>query len=107
MHTHTLINKLASDEAGFIISSELILVATIGVIGVIVGLAEVTWNVNQELEDVGSAIGSVNQSFSYKGYCGPKGRSVGSQFQDSQDQGDSECDITCESGPQAERKGNH
>jgi hypothetical protein len=36
-----LFHKLASDEAGFIVSAELILVATIAVLALIVGLSEV------------------------------------------------------------------
>ena len=48
---HALLNNLKNDEAGFVISAELVLVSTIAVLGLIVGLSELAWNVNEELED--------------------------------------------------------
>ena len=62
-----MLNNLWNDEAGFIISAELVLVATIVVIGLIVGLTVVRNQVVQELVDVGQAIGSISQSFGYAG----------------------------------------
>ena len=44
---------LLQDEAGFVVSSELVLVATICVLGLIVGLSEMAIGVNEELEDLG------------------------------------------------------
>ncbi len=58
-----IFNALATDENGFIVSAEIVLVGTILVLGVIVGLTELSYGVNQELEDLGSAIGSINQSY--------------------------------------------
>ncbi len=98
----TLINKLYNDEAGFIVSAELVLVSTICVLGMIVGLSEVAFNVNQELEDVGSAIGSVNQSFHYNGTQGRKGSIAGSMYNDEWDQGDDDCDVSCDVAPTPE-----
>lgn len=63
----SLIRRLIDDEAGFIISSELILVGTITVLSMIVGLVEVSFAVNQELKDVASAFDSINQSYDYQG----------------------------------------
>jgi Flp pilus assembly pilin Flp len=57
--------RLWSDEAGFIISTELVLVATILVIGMIVGLTELRNQVVEELVDVSQAIGSLSQTYSY------------------------------------------
>lgn len=71
-----LLNNLYNDEAGFIVSAELVLVGTITVLGMIVGLSEVAININQELEDVGSAFGSINQTFRYNGTQGYKGGSL-------------------------------
>ena len=92
--TQLLNAKLLNDESGFLISAELILIATIAVLGLVVGLSEVAFNVNNELEDVASAFGSVNQSFHVKGNnsCG-KGSRAGSRFSDDQDQCDSQWDI--------------
>jgi len=62
-----LLHRLWADEAGFIISAELVLVATILVIGLIVGLTVVRNQVVQELVDVGQAIGSLSQTYAYAG----------------------------------------
>ena len=84
-----------NDDSGFIVSVELILVATIGVLSLIVGLTEVTFGINEELEDVGSAIGSINQSFCFNGVCGHKGHMAGSRFHDDNDACDGEHDLFC------------
>lgn len=60
--------SLWRDESGFIISAELVLIATILVIGLIVGMSEVQHAVVAELNDVADAIGSANQSYSYSGF---------------------------------------
>ncbi|MGO8752005.1 MAG: hypothetical protein ACLQNE_39185 [Thermoguttaceae bacterium] len=70
-----LVRKLWADEAGFIVSAELCLVATILVLGMIVGLCTLRNQVVQELIAVGEAIGSVNTSFVI---CGVKGNDHGS-----------------------------
>jgi hypothetical protein len=88
-----LINTLVHDEAGFIVSSELVLVATVGVLAMVVGLSEVALNVNNELEDIGSAFGSVNQTFVQKGVLGHQGYSGGTEFRDDADHCDNTCDI--------------
>jgi uncharacterized membrane protein YkgB len=59
--------RLWDDEAGFIISAELVLVATIVVIGLIVGLVMVRNQVVQELADVAQAIGSLSQTYCFPG----------------------------------------
>lgn len=82
----TMLQKLWRDEAGFIISSELILVATILVIGMIVGLASVRDSVVAELADVAEAIGAINQTYSFHGLQGHGNIvTVGSAFQDAPD----------------------
>ena len=92
----TLINKLINDEAGFIVSAELVLISTITVLGLVVGLSEVSININNELEDVGSAFGAVNQSYHYAGACGHKGSVTGTCFTDEKDFCDGQNDITCD-----------
>lgn len=87
---------LWKDDAGFIISAELILVSTIVVLGMVVGLSEVSNAVNQELEDVASAFGSVNQSYRYSGvFSSGKGALGGSSFNDHADACDGQWDIVC------------
>lgn len=88
--------KLWNDDAGFVVSAELVLVATIVVLGMVVGLSEVSHGINQELEDVGSAFGAVNQSFCYRGLSGHLGDTGGSTFGDVADFCDSANDVVCD-----------
>lgn len=60
--------NLWNNEAGFVISAELVLVLTIAVIGIITGLAHVQLAVVQELNDVAQAIGSLDQSYTFVGF---------------------------------------
>ncbi len=59
--------KLFNDEAGFVVSAELVLVLTIAVLGMVVGLASVRDSLTEELNDVSAAFGAVNQSFTIRG----------------------------------------
>ena len=81
------LHQLWKDEAGFIVSTELVLIATILVIGMVVGLATVRNSVVQELGDVAKAIGNINQSYEYTGVEGRDGSSAtaGSEFEDQLD----------------------
>ena len=90
---NALFTNLMNDEAGFIISAELVIVATVAVLGMIVGLSEVSMNVNNELEDVGSAFGSLNQSYTLKGSCGHQATVGGSHYHDKADFCDQSGDI--------------
>lgn len=102
------------DEAGFIVSAELVLIATLLVIGLVVGLSEIQHAVVQELNDVAEAFGSLNQSFSFSGFTAFKSNGSlksffpGSSFHDHRDDCDgNECSISC-SPPVSERpKGGH
>ena len=90
-----------NDEAGFIVSAELILIATLLVLGLIVGLSEVEHAVVAELNDVADGIGALNQSYADTGFAGTgsgggKSKSfyAGSRFDDATD----DCDLntTCD-----------
>jgi hypothetical protein len=98
-----ILSQLKNDEAGFIVSAELILVSTIVVLAMVVGLGEVSHCVNDELEDVGSAFGSVNQSFHFRLCHGAKGCMKGTCFQDQEDECDSQWDVDCNGGTQSEQ----
>ena len=63
-----MLMNLLNDEAGVIISAEIVLVLTIAVLAMIVGLSEVAVAVNTELNDVSNAIGALNQSYSFTGF---------------------------------------
>jgi hypothetical protein len=95
----SLAPRFWNDQHGFIVSAELVLVATIGVLSMVVGLSEVALNVNNELEDVGSAFASINQSYSASGLCGHSGHTGGSKFKDAADF----CDRANDIGPSGAR----
>lgn len=90
----TLFTQLLNDENGFLMSAELILIGTILILGLVVGLTEVSFAVNNELEDVASAFSSMNQSYKASGSRSKgKGRRSGSGFNDYSDNCDSQWDI--------------
>lgn len=92
--TRQLITRLWHDDAGFVVSAELVLVATIAVLAMVVGLSEVALSVSNELEDVGAAFGSLNQSYQIKGIQGHNGyNTVGSTYLDFEDFCDNACTI--------------
>ena len=98
-----MVRQLLNDDSGFIISAELVLVATLLVIGLIVGLSEVQHAVVTELNDVADAIGELNQSYCFSGFhkrdfCGRvHAVSYGSDFGDQRDDCDNnQCDIACD-----------
>jgi Flp pilus assembly pilin Flp len=75
--------RLLSDETGLVVSSELALVGTVGVLGMVVGLESVATAVTQELTDLSNAYRSLNQSYSYRSvFRGNHGRISGSSFTD-------------------------
>jgi len=82
------------DEAGFVVSAELVLVCTITTLSLCVGLSEVSFGINGELEDVGAAFGSLNQTFHTSGFTNNKGSiKAGTCFFDQVDQCDNQHDI--------------
>ena len=100
-----ILNALKNDENGFVVSAELVLVGTICVLGMIVGLTELSFNVNQELEDLGSAFGAINQTYYFTLASGQKGEVVGSTNLDFKDECDNSCDIHCDSPGTNEKSG--
>lgn len=62
------IAALWKDENGFVVSAELVLIASLLVVGLIVGLTSLQGAVNGELSDVAGAIRSLDQSYYYHGH---------------------------------------
>ncbi|PQO43089.1 Flp family type IVb pilin [Blastopirellula marina] len=87
-----LVKRLWNDEAGFIVSTELILIATIVVIGLVVGLAAVRDAVTAELSDVAGVINDMDQSYTVWGVTGHSAAVSGSDYADQQDFCDSNGD---------------
>jgi hypothetical protein len=61
-----LFRRLHEDESGFLISSELVIVGTVGVLAMVVGLEAISSSVVQELNDLASAFGAMSQSYNYR-----------------------------------------
>ena len=80
-----LVNRLWNEEVGAIVSAEIMLVATILVIGVIVGLKSVRDSVVTELADVAQALANVSQSYSYSATSGHHAFTGGGSFSDKTD----------------------
>ena len=86
--------RLWNEETGAIISAEIILVASILVIGIIAGLKSLRDSVVTELADVAQAIANINQSYSFSGASGHHAFSPGSVFVDSADFCDTSTDLS-------------
>ena len=68
-----MLKTLWNDEAGVILSAELVLISTILVLGMIVGLVELQCSIVAELSDLSSAFGNLNQSYNISGFGSSKG----------------------------------
>ncbi len=107
---NSIAKRLWNDDAGFIISIELILIATIAVIGLIAGFASVRDAVVSELSDVAGAVQDLNQCYSFFGVVGHAASTCGSEYIDALDFCDSVDDaagaadncITFDGGPDDE-----
>ena len=100
---------LWNDEAGVILSAELVLIGTILVLGMIVGLVELQCAVVAELSDLSSAIGNFSQSYQTAGFSSAKpngtfkARTYGASYTDRADACDCDanfglvCNDPCES----------
>jgi hypothetical protein len=82
---HSMFLQLWADDDGFIVSTELVLISTITVIGMIVGLTTVRDVVVIELADVADAISEIDQSYSYGQIRGHCGSTAGTNFEDRAD----------------------
>jgi Flp pilus assembly pilin Flp len=74
-----LVKKLWSDDDGALIAMEFLFVATILVIGIVVGLSGVRVAVNAELTELGNAILALSQGYSISGQTGCCASTDGSQ----------------------------
>jgi len=103
-----MLRTLWKDESGVIVSAELALIMTIGVLAIVVGISEVAVAVNTELNDISNAFGALNQSYAHSGFRAvdngkTKSYSAGSAFNDGMDDCDNNysCDIVCGANPNA------
>ncbi len=85
--------RLWLDEQGFIISIELILLATIAVIGLIAGWTAIRDAIVSEISDVAGAVQDLNQGYSFFGVRGHSASTAGSDYLDALDFCDSADDV--------------
>lgn len=81
---------LAADERGFVVSSELMMLSTIAVLGLLVGLSAARDAVISELSDVVGSLQDINQSYSIDGVVYHNSNVAGFDFLDELDECDSE-----------------
>lgn len=66
----TLFADFWDNEAGLILSAEMVLILTIAVLGIVVGLVQVQTAVVSEFQDLALAFSSLNQSYSTPAFFG-------------------------------------
>lgn len=77
-----MLTRLWADDAGFIVSTELMITATLLVIGLLVGQVTLRDAVLSELGDLASAINDTSQSYSYTSVTGHSSSVAGAEFSD-------------------------
>ncbi|MES2792877.1 MAG: hypothetical protein V4719_24910 [Planctomycetota bacterium] len=80
-----MLRKLMVDESGFIVSSEMVLIATMLILGLLVGLNTLRNSITSEINDIADAIGNINQDYSYSGLTGHSASIAGTVFDDVED----------------------
>ena len=78
-----LLKRLWRDEVGAVMTTELVLISSVAVMGTVAGLTEVRDATVSELSDLAAAVSSIDQSYSYTGVSRGSSYSAGSAFQDS------------------------
>lgn len=72
--------NLWKDEAGAVLTAEVVLVGTVAVLGAVVGLNAASTAVDEELKEFASAIRSLDQSYAYLGHQSCRAWSAGSYY---------------------------
>lgn len=108
------LTALWTDESGMIISAELVMIGTVGVLALMSGLVCVRDSINGELHELSEAFGSVNQSYYYSGQhgCLKDGNMVssytaGSSYTDVCDQCDLQSDLCCKPTDATQKEHHH
>ena len=63
--------RFLNDESGMVITAELVMIITIAVISISAGWGAASSMLVEELEDVANSVGSLDQSFNYRGISAP------------------------------------
>ena len=80
-----IVQRLWSEDAGFIISTEAIIILTMLICAAVVGWQSIREAVVAELADIGDAIAALDQSYSFAGFTGHSASCSGSFFSDNRD----------------------
>lgn len=80
--------QLVVDDRGFVVSAELVMVASVSIVGLLVGLSAVRDGIVSELSDVGGSLQDSNQSYSLDGVVAHNANTAGFNYLDGTD----ECD---------------
>ena len=80
-----MFHRLWNDEAGMVVSSELVFVTSIAAIGMIVGLSAARDGITSELADVGDSVTEYNQGYQVASIRGHGAAIAGSQYLDGTD----------------------
>ncbi len=80
--------KLWRDDVGGILCTEIVMVGTILVCGVITGLSALRDAVITELDDIAAAVGTIDQGFAIQGATAHSSVTASARYTDLQDAGD-------------------
>ncbi len=64
--------RKSKKQGGFVLTSELVLIVTIMVMGLTVGLVTMRDALTGEMEDVAEAVGALDQSYAFNGLANPQ-----------------------------------
>lgn len=79
------IRRFWSEDEGFILSTEAIIILTMLICAAVVGWQSIREALIAELADIGDAIAALDQSFSFSGFMGHSASCSGSFFSDNRD----------------------
>lgn len=79
--------RLWNDCDGGVFTTELLLITSAVVAGVVTGLDHYRNAIQSELSDLAAGVQSINQSFEFNGVRSPVARTAGSRFVDYRDAG--------------------
>ena len=78
-------NQLWKDDAAFVVSADLVLIASILVLGLMVGLVSLRDQIVVELADIGYGFALLNQGYTWAGVTGHTSNTSGNAFFDATD----------------------
>lgn len=81
----SLVKRLWTEDAGFVISTEAIIILTMLICAAVVGWQSVREALVAELADIGDAIAALDQSYSFSGFTGHSASCSGSFYSDNRD----------------------